>query len=76
MDELEPRMHDEANALDYVLVGDYYSGKRKNLRGGTGFGDSKNHLQGVRKNLHLQAVECALLLQCLQPAGLSSERYG
>ena len=24
MDKLEPRIHDEANGLDYVLVGDYY----------------------------------------------------
>ena len=24
MDRLEPRIHDEANGLDYVLVGDYY----------------------------------------------------
>lgn len=24
MDELEQRIHDEANGLDYVLVGDYY----------------------------------------------------
>lgn len=24
MDELEPRIHDKANGLDYVLVGDYY----------------------------------------------------
>ena len=24
MDELEPRIHDEANGLDYVLAGDYY----------------------------------------------------
>lgn len=24
MDELEPRIHNEANGLDYVLVGDYY----------------------------------------------------
>ena len=24
MDKLEPRIHDEANGLDYILVGDYY----------------------------------------------------
>lgn len=24
MDELEPRIHDETNGLDYVLAGDYY----------------------------------------------------
>ena len=24
MDRLEPRIHDEANGLDYVLAGDYY----------------------------------------------------
>lgn len=24
MDRLEPRIHDEANGLDYVLTGDYY----------------------------------------------------
>ena len=24
MNELEPRIHDEANGLDYVLTGDYY----------------------------------------------------
>lgn len=24
MNELKPRIHDEANGLDYVLVGDYY----------------------------------------------------
>ena len=24
MDRLKPRIHDEANGLDYVLVGDYY----------------------------------------------------
>ena len=24
MDKLEPRIHDEANGLDYVLAGDYY----------------------------------------------------
>ena len=24
MDELKPSIHDEANDLDYVLVGDYY----------------------------------------------------
>lgn len=24
INELEPRIHDEANSLDYVLVGDYY----------------------------------------------------
>ena len=24
MNELEPRIHDEANGLDYVLAGDYY----------------------------------------------------
>lgn len=24
MDKLEPRIHDKANGLDYVLVGDYY----------------------------------------------------
>ena len=24
MSELKPRIHDEANGLDYVLVGDYY----------------------------------------------------
>ena len=24
MDELEPRIHDETNGLDYILVGDYY----------------------------------------------------
>ncbi len=24
MNELKPRIHDEMNGLDYVLVGDYY----------------------------------------------------
>ena len=24
MNELKPRIHDESNGLDYVLVGDYY----------------------------------------------------
>ena len=24
MTELKPRIHDESNGLDYVLVGDYY----------------------------------------------------
>lgn len=24
MNELEPRIHDEANGLDYILAGDYY----------------------------------------------------
>ena len=24
MNELKPRIHDEANGLDYILVGDYY----------------------------------------------------
>ena len=24
MSELNPRIHDEANGLDYILVGDYY----------------------------------------------------
>ncbi|NBI66278.1 TnpV protein [Pseudoflavonifractor sp. 60] len=24
MDELKPRIHDEANGLDYILAGDYY----------------------------------------------------
>ena len=34
MNELKPRIHDESNGLDYVLVGDYYVPDLKLPEGG------------------------------------------